>query len=136
MILMDPDIAKIFSNSHSKSGKYFIEQSAEVFLARRQRSVRLSLPNTADSASIFDIDATAPGARAVFLTLILFLYLVSNGNSHNMMKSGANRRRGKQEIIDAKLAEKQRLRDIEVKMLEHGHMQKQLAEAEEELVEL
>ena len=51
-----------------------------------------------------------------------------------MMKSSANRRRGKQEIIDAKLAEQQRLRDIEVKMLEHSHMQKQLAEAEEELV--
>lgn len=50
-----------------------------------------------------------------------------------MMKSSANRRRGKQEIIDAKLAEQQRLRDIEVKMLEHSHMQKQLAEAEEEL---
>jgi len=49
---------------------------------------------------------------------------VSKGNSHNMMKSSANRRRGKQEIIDAKLAEQQRLRDIEVKMLEHSHMQK------------
>ena len=53
-----------------------------------------------------------------------------------MMKAGANRRRGKMEIIAAKLAEQQRLRDIEVKMLEHGHMQKQLAEAEEELEEL
>jgi hypothetical protein len=47
-----------------------------------------------------------------------------------MMKEGANRRRGKHEIATAKLAEQQRLRDIEVKMLEHSHMQKQLAEAE------
>jgi len=37
-----------------------------------------------------------------------------------MMKAGASRRRGKQEIIQAKLAEQQRLRDIEVKMLEHS----------------
>ena len=50
-----------------------------------------------------------------------------------MMKSSANRRRGKQEIIDAKLAEQQRLRDIEVKMLEHSQMQAQLKEAKEEV---
>jgi hypothetical protein len=58
-----------------------------------------------------------------FLSLILFFSIVNKGNSHNMMKSSANRRRGKQEIIDAKLAEQQRLRDIEVKMLEHSQMQ-------------
>ena len=40
-----------------------------------------------------------------------------------MMKDGAKRRRGKMEIIAAKLAEKQRLRDIEVKMQEHSQMQ-------------
>jgi hypothetical protein len=55
---------------------------------------------------------------------------VSKGNSHNLMKAGANRRRGKLEIKAAKLAEQERLRDIEVKMLEHKHMQEQLAEAE------
>ena len=60
---------------------------------------------------------------------------MSKGNSHQLMKAGANRRRGKHEIAAAKLAEQERLRDIEAKMQEHGQMQEQLAEADEMQVE-
>ena len=69
----------------------------------------------------------------VYTDLILFYSIVSKGNSHNLMKAGANRRRSKLEIKAAKLAEQERIRDIEAKMQEHTHMQAQLAEAELEI---
>ena len=49
------------------------------------------------------------------------------GNSHNLLKANAQRRRTKAEIQQAKLEERERLRDIEIKMQRFDQMEQELA---------
>jgi len=48
--------------------------------------------------------------------------------SHNLLKAGAQRRRSKLEIQQAKLAEQERLRDIAIKVERFDQMQQELEE--------
>jgi hypothetical protein len=50
------------------------------------------------------------------------------GNSHNLMKAGAKRRRTKEEIKEEKLGEMERIRDIEEKVQRFSAMEAELAE--------
>jgi len=58
---------------------------------------------------------------------MIFLFLVVKGNSHNLLKANAQRRRTKAEIQQAKLEERERLRDIEIKMQRFDQMEQELA---------
>jgi len=61
---------------------------------------------------------------------------VVKGNSHNLMKAGAQRRRTRTEIQQAKLEEQERLRDIEIKMQRFSQMEQELAELQRKQEEL
>ena len=47
--------------------------------------------------------------------------------SHNLLKQGAQRRRTKAEIQQARLEEQERLRDIEIKMQRFDEMEQEMA---------
>ena len=54
------------------------------------------------------------------------------GNSHNLMKAGAKRRRTKEEIRQEKQVEEERLRDIEAKVQKFNAMEAELRELRED----
>ena len=60
-----------------------------------------------------------------------FLHTVVKGNSHNLLKAGAKRRRTQAEIQRAKLAEAERLRDLASKMEKVAQMEEELAQLRE-----
>ena len=63
------------------------------------------------------------------LTYLFLFHIVVKGNSHNLLKAGAQRRRTKAEIEEAKqakLAEAERLRDIEARFQRFQQMENEL----------
>ena len=62
----------------------------------------------------------------ILLIQISILDIVVKGNSHNLLKAGAKRRRTKAELEREKLAEAERLRDIATKMGLVNQMQAEL----------
>ena len=60
------------------------------------------------------------------LSNLCFLNLVTKGNSHNLLKAGAKRRRTKQEIERERLAEAERLQNIAERMDQVNRMEQEL----------
>ena len=56
----------------------------------------------------------------------------AKGMSHNLLKEGAKRRRTKQELNQARLAEQERLRDINAKVAQYDQMQLQIQQLQQQ----
>jgi len=78
--------------------------------------------------AVSSLQADFPFSLYNFVILNHFLHLVMKGNSHNLMKAGAKRRRTKEEIKEEKLEEMERIRDIEEKVQRFSAMEAELAE--------